>query len=734
MKCKVPESQESGMGRPRTSLLTPVHSSTRSAKPVPSGKNATAHSMYTAMWVSYIKFSQFKKFDLYCLQQITNRNEENTVRRSSRRATIERRVWAVPKKSNKYILPSAKKKEIKENKKDRKSNPNRAKNPQGTKRTASPGDDLGPSRKKVKKKNPEEKLGTSTSNIFSSLLSKSLEIQSKNCDVSSSEIALRGGSVGNDSKNRMIYNKVKRKCVNDKERKYSGNIIIQEHHEDNDSSGNCSINKVDRNCDIGKEEKMSIEEDVCLQSAVVVEVVSDFNRSEIDQTFSSCNTVKDSDCDKIVNHRVPSCNLVTTDWRTESKHLSTNVMIKESALAPLEEVDSLESQKLMFSKSSSHFENEGPTSDVTKMQNLSKSKCKAPDTPQNEISGNRICHNSQSKSVVDRLDLHTCMPDHNTSCPISSKTAVNSEMTSCVECNLEMTEDANIENEGKMNNVGTDVEEKNLINESDSLQAADISVSEIKCSSKENDIIDDVDIKIKAPKDESDCTLQSSYDNSDMSAKDTMTNGSKLDKHLEKESIRAVEDFKLSQRFDCQENTSEISLDFCESQHIERPAVTEMAEDIFDEGVHELNSHEKVEKIREGNERSDKVTVSSGENCMEDDDQCDMKNHCIPVSESDIKIFHSIKENLCALNNKSRDVSLHLNSDGSGDNGEDHVSLSVALAQLVDSECSYGNDGSETLTIHSAAAVSQVHAEKNGIFTFRCNSETVFPFLAPMVL
>ncbi|XP_042215219.1 uncharacterized protein LOC121861494 isoform X1 [Homarus americanus] len=143
MKCKVSDSPTNGVGRPRTCPMT-------TTSPDKLNKDEATHKTRNNKSI---------------------KNEGSVLRRSSRRATIERRVWSVPKKSSKLTSSNVKGKnvqkqikKVKEKKTTSKvltKNLNKSKPSQGTKRGLITPEEAGNARRKVKKKEGVRDVGIS---------------------------------------------------------------------------------------------------------------------------------------------------------------------------------------------------------------------------------------------------------------------------------------------------------------------------------------------------------------------------------------------------------------------------------------------------------------------------------------------------------------------------------------------------------------------------------------------
>lgn len=148
MKYKLNESPTSGAGRPRSCPMTSTH---------PTGK------------------SHKDDISLKTRSNKTNKNEDSVLRRSSRRATIERRVWAIPKKPAKLAPTSVKGKtaqkagkkgkEKKTQNKVQVKNFSKCKSSQGTKRGLVTLEEAGNARRKVKKKEGVRDVGSNMSAV-----------------------------------------------------------------------------------------------------------------------------------------------------------------------------------------------------------------------------------------------------------------------------------------------------------------------------------------------------------------------------------------------------------------------------------------------------------------------------------------------------------------------------------------------------------------------------------------
>lgn len=284
MKYKLNESPTSGAGRPRSCPMTSTH---------PTGK------------------SHKDDISLKTRSNKTNKNEDSVLRRSSRRATIERRVWAIPKKPAKLAPTSVKGKtaqkagkkgkEKKTQNKVQVKNFSKCKSSQGTKRGLVTLEEAGNARRKVKKKEGVRDVGSNMSAVNEiSVLSPSAI--KKKVILESLEDAVKE-DIENDysSQSRITYQENKASIDSSNDCGGTSKCIVvtdvrtgipseASSKDDYENFRLSTLHNENVNSDRGIEETLFTGE-ICLNKAVIEEIVPDYEISDSQTADKNVNTV-----------------------------------------------------------------------------------------------------------------------------------------------------------------------------------------------------------------------------------------------------------------------------------------------------------------------------------------------------------------------------------------------------------------------------------------------------------
>ncbi|XP_053643606.2 uncharacterized protein [Cherax quadricarinatus] len=275
MKCKVNELPTNGVGRSRNCSLT------GSSSPIKLHREDAT---------------------LKTRSNKTSKNEGNILRRSSRRATIERRVWAVPKKSSKPTPTNVKEKSPQKSVKKEKDKKDRSKTDiknmermqlcEGTKRGLITPEEAGNARRKVKKKEGRSDVGTNKDTLSEDLLAREYVKKEKVTFVEEDDETDYKSQIRQTCKDIKSSVDCKNVCVNkcefvdnDERTGVPCVALVNDNCQKFSSSTLCSVVDNSR----GVEETLCIE-DVCLNKAVIEEVVPDCQISESQNIENSVNS------------------------------------------------------------------------------------------------------------------------------------------------------------------------------------------------------------------------------------------------------------------------------------------------------------------------------------------------------------------------------------------------------------------------------------------------------------
>ncbi|XP_066948910.1 uncharacterized protein [Macrobrachium rosenbergii] len=731
MKCKVNESPSSGLGRPRTSLISAVHSSSRNK---------------------------------------INNNDVSAVRRSSRRATIERRIWAVPKKGNKFsgttTTQSAKKKENIQSKRDRKpcsnekievKSNNKNKGSSGIKRGVSPSEDSELPRKKARKKLPGEDVKLVSKTESSEAIDKTHS--EGQCDKHFHNLDETVSNEGSSSIESSCT-KVTLECEtlenanqetfpdgDERTRQLDG--LDSEKVDLADTSQRVNT---DSKCDIGKEETLCID-DICLHKAVIVEVVSDYGRSDVKETYTTDLALKDDISEKVVSHKVLEVdgdickdrhkNDKSTrsldssspkDIWLDSKSDSVGSLLSDMDKYPIRPEKSRKFLKVepnWTSVISSGIKGEGENFKVSLTTGV-----KAASTLDS------CSVKSMHKPSFDEGSDNSSIEGPSGLCEVRKKVESDKDTRSGSSLHVFSEPKPHVKDSPvtKSKDSFSKANRKDLIFNGDTLKVE----SKAKCDlqSKELGVLTDTD------------TVQNGFSRKPvLSEKQSVKlTGDKLGhsyilvdvgdtKVAEKQSLNLQQ---INSGFDpggvhrtelhlndCKELLSETKISAGSLSHVNyknsdkktiKDSVTVLAKPV-DQTCKSLEMRGFVDQtcksleVREGEfseEYSDKeigaIEKSSG--ICDSGNVHEGENACIPELDSSCKTGDSLK--VCSQT-KSCLVPLELDVSDMEVGEEGHVSLSVALAQLVDAGSPDEADGAETLTIHSAAALTQVSEERKEV-------------------
>lgn len=241
----------------------------------------------------------------------TNKNEGGVLRRSSRRATIERRVWAIPKKPAKLIptnvkgknaqKPGRKGKEKMTQGKVQVKNFNKSKSSQGTKRGPVTLEEAGNARRKVKKKEGIKDVGSNkdTGNENSVLTQN---VNKKRVMLESLENAVKE-DVETDYKSQstVMYQENKSsidssnvsgdtsKCIGVTDVR-TGVPSVASTKDDYENIKLSTLHNENVNNDRGIEETLFTGE-ICLNKAVIEEIVPDYEISDSQTADKNVNSI-----------------------------------------------------------------------------------------------------------------------------------------------------------------------------------------------------------------------------------------------------------------------------------------------------------------------------------------------------------------------------------------------------------------------------------------------------------
>ncbi|KAK3871796.1 hypothetical protein Pcinc_023083 [Petrolisthes cinctipes] len=273
------------------------------------------------------------------------KNDGGALRRSSRRATIERRVWAVPKKSTKATTgttatkdkipykPPKREKEKREPEKPQNKTNLKSKASQGIKRGPITVEEAGNARRKVKKKEGAKDVHHSVESstpvatakkINAKVTSKqAMNTQNHDCeDVSKNLLSLENKSSISNS----FTNENESKCDVNLRTDNSCSKSILHKKESQNSDAEVSLNEDDEiDCDRRLEESLYTGE-VCLNTAVIEEVVPDYDVSSFPLSDSTEDCSVSSDKGSLVNSSVNENDY--TDKQSNSLDSDSNVALK----------------------------------------------------------------------------------------------------------------------------------------------------------------------------------------------------------------------------------------------------------------------------------------------------------------------------------------------------------------------------------------------------------------------
>ncbi|XP_068209571.1 uncharacterized protein [Palaemon carinicauda] len=701
MKCKVNESPSSGLGRPRTTIISAVHSSSRSK---------------------------------------INNNDVSAVRRSSRRATIERRVWAVPKKGNKFCGTAtalgAKKKDNIQNKRDRKPSisdkieikcNSKSKGSSGTKRGASLTEESEQPRKKAKKKMPGEDV------IPDAKSESTLEIDDTysevECDEHFDSIDETVSNEGSSS-HELGCTKVDLDCETYENTSQQPFDYGDERTRTVDGVDSEKVELVDASqgiytdskCDIGKEETLCID-DVCLHKAVIVEVVSDYGRSDIEDTCASDLVPRNDLTDQLMSHE-EICKV-----EKSMNNLDSTSSSKDSCSdAKDESVESLLSNMDKY-----------PIRPEKSRTNLKvESKWTSSITGRIKGQGEDSKKVSTSMKTVSILKSSSIKSMHKPSLEEGSDSS-NKEGPSGLSGVLVKVESD--KNAAKVSSICVSSEPKPLFQNSAIVKSKD-SLSKInkelvlngdtlKCNrkSKELLVLTDGDSvqngfnrKVVIPKKESTelagDRLGHTYILVDppitkvearQSLKLEQTNSGFDPGGVQKTNLPLNNFKKLLSEVEANVGSLSYVNDVKSDKKIK-----ESVNVLATQGDKICESSKAIDEICSDKYNCKKImTIEKSDSICNSGNACDSKNDCIPDLDSNCITGDSLKK-VCNQS-ESRLIPLQLDVPDLEVGEEGHVSLSVALAQLVDSGSPDEDDGAETLTIHSAAALTQVSEERKEI-------------------
>ncbi|XP_045591980.1 uncharacterized protein [Procambarus clarkii] len=272
MKYKVDEPPTTGVARPRSCLVTGNPSPNKIHKEEASHKTRNNKTV---------------------------KNEGNILRRSSRRATIERRVWAVPKKSSKPVPSNVKERNFQKSlKKEREKKTQnklevksmtKIKACQGTKRGLITPEEAGNARRKVKKKDDVKDVGVNRETVREDLLIAENIKKEKVTFVSVENNLKEDAETEYKSENRVICIDNKSsidcknicantsKCIDNDERTGIPCVAYLEEGCKKMSSSTLCNDVVDKSRGI---EETLCTDDVCLNKAIVEEVIPDYHVSD----------------------------------------------------------------------------------------------------------------------------------------------------------------------------------------------------------------------------------------------------------------------------------------------------------------------------------------------------------------------------------------------------------------------------------------------------------------------
>lgn len=554
-----------------------------------------------------------------------NKNEANVLRRSSRRATIERRVWAVPKKPSKPGTSAKGKCAPKTDKKGRKTqtqtkvqikNLSKGHPQQNLKRVHSATEESGNSRRKIKKTEGTKDVGTDGSGT-SEVPSEPVSKRGKKLSGDHSEKNLESDD-GADFRSQKRWGYTESSLDGQgvdttRNTRSDGKVNTSRRTEwcGGTSSESTRGNSLDALCyAVEKYGERDVEEtlltdDVCLHKVVIEEVVTDYRISE-----SNCD-VKDLD----VEHKVREDIGHKDEYRDA-------VDILDHSHSKAEECNKRNSEKLLREKDESI--------DVVKI------KPPVLEVKENSFDGTSIesiFGEEGANAVKDTL----VKDELNEGARYTSVQEGLSDVKdlSCIEDRLQGQEKLCVVRdkyqEGRSSTV-KDVksEEKNLCSTVDEL-----------------------------------CEVRSSE--------------GKLD-----ESISRVK---------------EVAKDQCVSVKVKSEKHGKEAK------------KKQIENIYVDEEKSRIKDVSDSENTEEE--------------ESNSSVEAKTASNIPFKNEGTVVVPTNTEAAAGEDSEEDHVSLALALAQLVNSECGGEVGGAETVTIHSASSVDHLENEA-GVVTLGCKAEGMF--------
>ncbi|XP_063588981.1 uncharacterized protein LOC134766157 [Penaeus indicus] len=557
-----------------------------------------------------------------------NKNEANVLRRSSRRATIERRVWAVPKKPSKPGTSAKGKCAPKTDKKGRKTqtqtkvqikNLSKSHPQQNIKRVHSATEESGNSRRKIKKTEGTKDVGTDGSGT-SEVPSEPVSKRGKKLSGDHSEKNLESDD-GADfrSQKRWGYTESSldgQSVDTTRNTRSEGKVNTSRRTEwcGGTSSESTRGNSLDALCYAvekygGRDvEETLLTDDVCLHKVVIEEVVTDYRISE-----SNCD-VKDLD----VEHKVREDIGHKDEYRDA-------VDILDSFHSKTGECDKGNSEKLLTKKNESI--------DVVKVKSpvLEVKENSSDGTSIESIFGEEGVQEVKDTLVKDELN-------EGESYTSVQEGLSNVKDLSCNEDSLQRQE--------------------NLCVVRDKLQEGRSStVKDVKSEGK--NLCSAIDDEL--------CGVHSCED--------------KLDESISRD--------------------KELAKDQCASVKVKSGKHGKETKEKQSENTCNIDVDEEKKRIKDG---------TDSENTEE--------------QESDSGVEVKTASNIPFKNEGMGVVPTNTEAAAGEDSEEDHVSLALALAQLVNSECGGEVEGAETVTIHSASSVDHLEDEA-GVVTLGCKAEEV---------
>lgn len=554
----------------------------------------------------------------------TNKNEANVLRRSSRRATIERRVWAVPKKPSKPGTSAKGKCAPKTDKKGRKTQTkvqiksmSKGRPQQNLKRVHSTTDESGNSRRKIKKTESTKDVGSDesgTSEVPSEPVSKrgkklSAEHSEKDhegddgADLSSQKkwgyTESNSGAQGADT----ARNTRSESTVSTSRRTEWCGGTSSESTRGNSLDALCYAVEKYGGRDV---EETLLTDDVCLHKVVIEEVVTDYRISEL-----NCDD-KDLDVE----------NKVREDIGHKDEYREAVDILDHSRSKEKEECD----------KESSEF----------------------------------LVKEAESIGVAEG-ESHISEVEENSSDGTSIENTYGEEGLSEVKDTL--VKDGLIEGESSTSAQEGPSEEKNL-----------------SC------------IENRLQRKEKLCVVK--------------------DKLQEEESIN-VRYVKSEGKNLCSAKDEPCKVSTCEDKQV--GSISSVKEVVKDQCV-----SVKVKSEKHGKETK-KKQIDDSCNINADEEEKIIKDGTASSGntekqESSRSVEAKTKSNIPFKNEGVVVVPTNTQGTAVEDSEEDHVSLALALAQLVNSECGGEVEGAETVTIHSASSVDHLEDDA-GVVTLGCKAE-----------